>query len=93
MRRAFILGYDDTAALSPWERYSLYHFRLTAIRQLLGLVRVEVAKLEHAGFGDFLADARVGRLKGKCDDNKQVYWLIKFVTVPDKNRLIVNSKV
>ena len=37
-------------------------------------------KLGQAGFGDFLADCRVGRLKGKCDDNKEVYWLIQFDT-------------
>jgi hypothetical protein len=41
---------------------------------------------------DFVADARVSTLKGKCDDNKELYWLIQFVTVPDTNRLTVNSK-
>jgi len=56
-------------------------------------MRVEAVKLVRAGFGDFLAEARVRRLKGKCDDNKEVYWLIQFVTVPDTNRLTVNSKV
>jgi len=28
-------------------------------------------KLAQAGFGDFLADSGVGRLKGKCDGNKE----------------------
>ena len=79
----FSLGYNDTAALSPWERYMLYHFGLTAISQLLCLRTVEAVKLAQTGFGDFLADARVSRLKGKCDDNKELYWLIQFVTVPD----------
>ena len=46
----FSLGYNDTAALSPWERYILYPFRLTAIRQLLCLLRVEAVKLAQAGF-------------------------------------------
>ena len=49
-------------------------------------------KLAQAGFGDFIADARVSRLKGKCDDNKEVYWLMQFVTVPDTNRLTVIAK-
>ena len=26
---------------------------------------------------DFVADARVSRLKGKCGDNNGVYWLIQ----------------
>ena len=75
----FSLGYNDTAVLSPWERYILqvYLFRLTAISQLLCLIKVEFAKLAQAGFGD-LAIARVSRLKGKCDDNKEVYWLVQF---------------
>ena len=30
-------------------------------------------KLSQAGFGDFLADTRVSRLKGKRDGNKEVY--------------------
>jgi len=56
-------------------------------------MRVEAEKLGQAGFGDFLGDTRVSRLKGKCDYNKEVYWLIQFVTMPDTNRLIVNSRV
>jgi len=70
--------YKDTAALSPWERHILYPFRLIAISQLFCLIRVEEAKLVQAGFGDFLADARVIRLKGKCDDNKEVFCLTQF---------------
>ena len=38
-------------------------------------MRVEAVKLAQAGFGDFLADTRVGRLKGKRDDNKEVYFV------------------
>jgi len=38
-------------------------------------MRVETMKLAQAGFGDFLADARVSRLKGKCDDNKEAYFV------------------
>ena len=83
MRRAFSFGYSDIAVLSPWELYILYPFRLTAIRQPLCLRRVESAKLVQAVFGDFLSDARVSRLKGKCDENNEVYWLIQSVTVPD----------
>ena len=49
-------------------------------------------KLAQAGFEDFLADTRVGKLKGKRDDNKEVYFVIKFLTVPDTNKLIVNIK-
>jgi len=41
----------------------------------LCLIRVEAVKLAQAGFGDFLADTRVRRLKGKCDDNKEVYFV------------------
>jgi len=33
---------------------------------------VEAVKLAQAGFGDFLTDTRVSRLKGKRDDNKEV---------------------
>jgi len=50
-------------------------------------------KFAQTGFGDVLPEARVSRLKGKRDDNKEVYWLIKYVTVSDTNRLTVNSKV
>jgi len=35
-------------------------------------MRVGAVKLAQAGFGDFLADTRVRRLKGKLDDNKEV---------------------
>jgi len=35
----------------------------------------EAVKLAQAGFGDFLADTRVSRLKGKPDDNKEVYFV------------------
>jgi len=38
-------------------------------------MRVQAVKRAQAGFGDFLADSGVSRLKGKCDDNKEVYWL------------------
>ena len=38
-------------------------------------MRVEAVKLPQAGFGDFLADTRVGMLKRKRDDNKQVYFV------------------
>jgi len=38
-------------------------------------MRVEAVKLAQAGFGDFLADSSVSRLKGKCDDNKEVYFV------------------
>ena len=50
-------------------------------------------KLAQAGFGDFLADGRVSRLKGRCDDNREVYWLIQLLIVPDTNTLIANIKV
>ena len=50
-------------------------------------------KIAQPGFGDFLADVRVSRLKGKRCDSKEVHWLVQFVTVPDTSRLIVNSKV
>jgi hypothetical protein len=56
------------------------------------LIRVEAVKLAQAGFGDFLADTRVRKWKGKLDDNKGVYFVIKFLTVPDTNKLIVNTK-
>ena len=56
-------------------------------------MRVEAVKLAQAGFGDFLADTRVSRLKRKRDDNKEVILLIQFPTVPDTNKLIVNIKV
>ena len=32
-------------------------------------------KLEQAGFGDFLADTRARRVKGKRDGNKEVYFV------------------
>jgi len=38
-------------------------------------MRVEAAKLAQAGFGDFLAETRVSRLKRKRDDNKEVYFV------------------
>jgi len=36
---------------------------------------VEAVKLAQAGFGDFLADTGVSRLKGKRDGNKVVYFV------------------
>ena len=36
-------------------------------------MRVEAVKLAQAGFGGFLVDTRLGRLKGKRDDSKEVY--------------------
>ena len=36
-------------------------------------MRLEAVKLAQAGFGDFLADTRVSRLKGNRADNKEVY--------------------
>jgi len=57
MRLACSLGCNDIAALSPWERYIVYPFRLIAINQILCMIRVEAAKLAQTGFGDFLADA------------------------------------
>ena len=33
-------------------------------------------KLPQAGFGGFLADTSVSRLKGKRDDNKEVYFVV-----------------
>jgi len=36
---------------------------------------VETVKLAQAGFGDFLADTGVSRLKGKRDDNKEVHFV------------------
>ena len=35
-------------------------------------MRVEAVKLAQTGFGDFLADSGVSRLKGKRVDNKEV---------------------
>ena len=75
MRHAFSWRYSHIAALSPWERHSLCPFRHTSIRQLLCLMRVEAVKPAQARFGDFLADTRVRRLKGKRDDNKEVYFV------------------
>ena len=74
----FSSGYCDIAALSPWELNILCPFRLAAISKLLCLRTLEGVNLGQAGFGDFLADSCVGRLKGRCDDNKEVYWLIQF---------------
>jgi len=47
-------------------------FRHISIRQLLCLIRFEAVKLAHAGFGDFLTDTRVRKLKVERDDNKEV---------------------
>jgi len=33
---------------------------------------VQAVKRAQAGFGDFLVDSGVSRLKGKCDDSKEV---------------------
>ena len=38
-------------------------------------MRIEALKLTQAGFGDFLAGSNVSRLKGKRDDNKDVYFV------------------
>ena len=39
------------------------------------MVRAEAVKLAQAGFGDFLADTRVRKFKGKRDGNKEVYFV------------------
>ena len=72
MRHAFSYGYSHIAALSACEQYILCPFRHTSIRQLLCLMTVEVVELAQAGFGDFLADSGVSRLKGSRDGNKEV---------------------
>ena len=72
MQHAFSYGYSHITALSPLEQYILCPFWLTSIKQLLCLMRVDAVKLPQSGFGDFLADTRVRRLKGKRDDNKEV---------------------
>ena len=50
-------------------------------------------KLAQAGFGDFLADTRVRRVKGNVTIIKMCILLIKFVIVPDTNKLIVIIKL
>ena len=71
----FKLGLQPYPALSPWEQYILCPFRHTSIGQLLCLIRVEAVKLAQAGFGDFLTDSGVSRLKGKRDGNKEVHFV------------------
>ena len=73
MQHAFSYGYNHIATLSTWEQGILCPFRHTSIGQLLWLTRVEAVKLAQAGFGDFLADSRLSRLKGKRGNNKEVY--------------------
>jgi len=36
-------------------------------------MKIEAVKIAQAGFGVFLADTCVSRLKWKCDDNKEVH--------------------
>ena len=60
--------------------------RLTSIRQLLCLNRVEVVKLTQVGFGDFLANTRVRKLKESVTIIKKDF-VIKFLTVPNTNKL------
>ena len=52
-------------------------------------------KLAQAGFGDFLADTRVRRVKGKGNVAiiKKCILLIQFLTVPETNKLTVNIKL
>jgi len=54
----------------PGNRIFYAPFRHTSIRQLLCLMRIEAVKLAQAGFGDFLADTRVRKLKEERDGNK-----------------------
>ena len=54
------------------------------------LRRLEAVKLVQTGFGDFLADSRVSRLKGSVTAIKRCNLLIQFLRVPDTNKLIVN---
>ena len=61
---------DDT---TQTKQCILCPFRHTTVIQLLCLMTVEAVKLAQAGFGDFLADTGVSRLKGKRDGNKEVY--------------------
>jgi len=56
-------------------------------------MRVKAVKLAQAGFGNFLADTRVRRVKGNVTIIKKCIWLIQFVTEPNTNKLIVNIKV
>jgi len=49
-------------------------------------------KLAQTGLG-LLSGHSCEQVEGKRDDNKEVYLLIQFLTVPDTNNLIVNIKV
>jgi len=45
-------------------------------------MREDAVKLAQAGFGDFLADSGVSRLKEKRDDdNKEVYFVDKVCNI------------
>jgi len=93
MLRAFSYCYSHIAALLPCEQYSLCPFLYTLIRQLLCLMTLEATKLAQVGFGDFLADSGVSRLKGNVTIIKRCILFSQFVTVPGTNKLIVNIKV
>jgi hypothetical protein len=66
--------------ISPlWLRGNKVAFGMHDSCSCLCLIRVEVAKLAKAGFRDFLADTRVGKLRRESDNNKEVYLLIQFL--------------
>jgi hypothetical protein len=69
----FSLGYYDIATLSPRERCRLYTVVLAAIGKMLCSRTLEGVKLGPTGFGDFLAEARVGRLKGIFYNNNEMF--------------------
>jgi len=48
---------------------------LSAYINQTAVITVAAVKLAQAGFGDFLADTCVRKLKGKGDDNKDVYFV------------------
>ena len=91
----FRSGYNYNAALSPWEQYIPCPFRHASVRQLLSLRRVEAVKLAQAGLEDFLAGRTLvwAGWRGSVTVIRRCIVLVKFVTVPDTNSLIVNITV
>ena len=49
----------------------------------MSLTGLDWTRLDSVGVYAALADTRVRKLKGKRDDNKGVYFVIKFLTEPD----------
>jgi hypothetical protein len=91
----FVARRDSACFEPPVNKTSSEAFGIHHLDRCLCLIRDVVLKLAHADFRrHFLAATRASKSKGKYrTTTKRCILLMKFLTVPDTNNLIVNIKL